>query len=364
MGQGRLTGGELEAGYAAYAADRELRRPPAYTRGGRMMNNPKKDVAKGREEFFDRMSPDEQAQWHQRAKEQRDYNNTPAGVPVADMLQTPGADAAKATKGEAYGANLSFGTVGKTATDRLIERSEKSNPSGVIKGDNGTRGGASVPVRTLTGPMADKTLPMGARMQSFNDATTANAWGSTGRVNRRNVINAGQGKTFNAGMDSTGAPRTAEGKLVNPGEDMATGMNYTKPDGTVLHYTRPGAGKGGPAPLRLSSVTRPNNDRVAYNRDTDTGAMSVTTANDAGGKTTHIYDGKSANLTGLGNPTGKTVENPDGSRMVYDIKTGRVVGSSSPTAGTLPSLASRQTACRPTSATSTPCSKTTRCSRT
>jgi hypothetical protein len=225
------------------------------------------------------------------------------------------------------------GTIGSTGVDRLLAKSAGAVPYGVTEGNNGTMGGTSVPTRTLTGPFNDTSLPMGVRMQSWNDATTANSPNATGNVNKRNVINTGPGQTFNEGMKSTGAPMTAEGKLLNPGQDMAAGMTYTKPDGTVLTYTRPGAGKGGPAPLRLTGVTRPQNDRVNYDTDVETGAISVTTRNGEGGKTTHRYDGNSPNLAGLGNPTGKTVENADGSRQVYDPRTGNVVGTSSPVAG-------------------------------
>lgn len=237
------------------------------------------------------------------------------------------------------------GTIGSTGTDRVIAKSAGAVPYGVTTGDAAPRdvtkrgpggepeGPMSVPTRTLTGPFNDTSLPMGVRMQSWNDATTANSPNATGNVNKRNVINTGPGQTFNEGMKSTGAPMTAEGKLLNPGQDMAAGMTYTKPDGTVLTYTRPSAGKGGPAPLRLTGVTRPQNDRVNYSTDVETGAISVTTRNGEGGKTTHRYDGNSPNLAGLGNPTGKTVENADGSRQVYDPRTGNVVGTSSPVAG-------------------------------
>lgn len=348
--------------------------------GGRLTGKTPAMRDREAEQAWDSMGQGERDQHHAEAQQIRDTNAgvqpaaaaAPTGVPVRQMLQpapaTPEADkgntfapkidapapggirmappspeggAAPALPGKGdvmrtstpvagggfsavkprLSSQTAPGTATKSGTDRVISQSAKDTPFGIVESDNGVVGGPSVPVRTLTGPQQNRRLPMGVRMRAFNDATTAAAWRATGNVNKRDVINAGSGQTFGKVMASTGAPTTAEGKLVNPGADMAAGMNFTKPDGGVLHYTRPNAGRGGPAPLKLTGATRAVGTSISMNDGSNTGAD--VRVNRGGGRT-DIYD-LGAQLGGTGAYRG-SVTDKGGVRQVTNA-TGKVVGT-------------------------------------
>jgi hypothetical protein len=340
---GEFHPGRKEAARAAYLAEVERGRKPAYTRGGVMFNNPKKAQAKG-EADFEAMGPDGWEKYARIAEGVRDYNNTPAGgqpaaaaaptgVPVRAMLQ-PAPATPEGDKGNTFAPKIDA-----TPAPGGIRMAPPSPEGGAApampgKGDVMTAsapvaGGGFSAVKPAAAPTFAAGLgmtpratvagrpgaPVGVRQQVFNERKLAE------RGIEKRVANVGAGQTLGGVLDGAGVPRTPEGRLTNPGRDMVSGVNVQRQDGSVLSFTRPDAGRGGPAPLKLTGATRAAGTSIAMNDGSTTGAD--VRVNRGGGKT-DIYD-LGAQLGGTGAYRGSVTDAGNGLRTVADA-TGRTVG--------------------------------------